>query len=88
MNTKERNTEAKRVILPHLEIDAKSLPASTTRFTEALAAFIASPGDDVTGLRIYNLRKMAKYLKMDFERIEALLSRLDTYEQGAGNDAL
>jgi hypothetical protein len=64
-------------VLHHLAHDIQHLPDQTASFTDALATFVSEP-EDVTGLQIYNLREMAKSLKMNYERIDALLSQLDT----------
>lgn len=76
--TRQSDNQAARFVLPHLETEVKHLPGQTATFIDALAAFVANQ-EDVTSLRVYNLREMAKNLRMSYERIDNLLSRLDTF---------
>jgi hypothetical protein len=69
------------VTLSHLELDCQQIPGSVDRFITLLRAFVADPGSDVTGLRVYNLQEMAKSLRMNFERIEGLLGIIDQRQQ-------
>jgi hypothetical protein len=86
MMSDTNNTQAQQqAILPFLAIDAKYLAEQAPRFTEALAAYAANP-EDVIGLRLYNLRMMARSLKEDYERIHGLLERLDISESKSAQE--
>ncbi|MBE3561986.1 MAG: hypothetical protein IMW89_22600 [Ktedonobacteraceae bacterium] len=59
----------------HLALDCQFLPSSTASFLKALIAYL-NDQTDPTGLKIYNLREMAKSLRMTYDRIDGLLGIL------------
>jgi hypothetical protein len=79
--------EARRIVLPHLKLDLQYVPENTTRFLEALAAYVEHPEEDVTGLGLYNLRDMAKSLEMHYRRIGGELTQLDIFPTNDDQEA-
>ena len=64
------------VVLPYLELDCQHIPDSVDKFIAALRAFVNDPSD-VTGLKVDNLREMAKRLRMTFERVDGQLAIIE-----------
>jgi len=67
-------------VKPFIEIDLTYIEKATPEALAAIKAFLANPGEDVTGLRLITMIDRANSLKHSFAHIEGFLKRLQGEE--------
>jgi hypothetical protein len=72
--------ETLAAVIPHLKLDGEQIPQQTVQLTELFAAFVADPSD-LTGLKVSNIRLIVQSLKMQYERMDTMLARLEQQDE-------